>query len=82
MDQRPPTALPGARSAVPDWRHARCAAEWEDPEDWFPFPTDDFAHAALVCAGCPLRRDCEAFGRVHRMSGVWGGVRLENGRGR
>ncbi|MEP9394478.1 WhiB family transcriptional regulator [Gordonia sp. VNQ95] len=88
MDQRPPTVLPptdllGAHHpGDPDWRRARCAAAWEDPEDWFPFPTDDFTHAAQVCAGCPIRPDCEAHGRAHRMSGVWGGVRLENGRQR
>ncbi|MFT4126783.1 MAG: WhiB family transcriptional regulator [Gordonia sp. (in: high G+C Gram-positive bacteria)] len=59
---------------------AACAAAGQDPEDWFPFPTDDYSHAAAVCAGCPIREACGAWGRANRMSGVWGGLRLENGR--
>ncbi|MFW0793364.1 WhiB family transcriptional regulator [Gordonia sp. CPCC 205515] len=63
-----------------NWRRALCAADGENPEDWFPFPTEDFVHAAAVCALCPIRVDCERWGRAHRMSGVWGGVRLVDGR--
>ncbi|WHU46771.1 WhiB family transcriptional regulator [Gordonia sp. L191] len=65
-----------------DWAAAACAAVGENPEDWFPFPTDDYSHAASVCAVCPIRAGCEQWGRRNRMSGVWGGVRLENGRER
>lgn len=63
-----------------DWTQALCADSDENPEDWFPFPADDFAHAADVCARCPIRIDCERWGRTNRMTGVWGGVRLVNGR--
>lgn len=63
-----------------DWRLAACAAPDENPEDWFPFPTEDFEHAAAVCAECPISAECERYGRTNRMSGVWGGVRLVGGR--
>ncbi|MGV9714291.1 WhiB family transcriptional regulator [Gordonia sp. NPDC003424] len=61
---------------------AACAGPAEDPEDWFPFPTEDFGHAAAVCAACPIRAACERWGRDNRMTGVWGGVRLVDGRAR
>lgn len=63
-----------------DWRQARCAVAGENPEDWFPFPTDDFSHAADVCARCPIRLPCVEFGVANRCSGVWGGHRLDGGR--
>ncbi|WLP92850.1 WhiB family transcriptional regulator [Gordonia sp. NB41Y] len=63
-----------------DWTQARCAAPGENPDDWFPFPTDDSGYAERVCASCPIHEECLAWGRSNRMTGIWGGVRLQNGR--
>lgn len=62
----------------PDWTGARCAGD--DAEHWFPFPTEPFDHAASVCAGCPLRGRCRAFAEANGETGVWGGIRYNNGR--
>lgn len=81
-----PLPLPLTALLVPspdaDWTQARCAAPEEDPEAWFPFPTEDYSHAMSVCAVCPVRAQCADFGRINRMTGVWGGVLMETGRTR
>lgn len=61
-----------------DWKGARCAGD--DAEQWFPFPSEPFDHAAAVCAGCPIRMECRDFAELNGMTGVWGGVRYTDGR--
>lgn len=63
------------------WRDAACRAD-PNPESWFPYPTDDFAHARAVCAGCPIRLHCAHFAVATGQSGVWGGTEFDRGRPR
>ncbi len=65
-----------AGSLAPTWAGALCAEPGQDPEDWHPFPTQDYSHARAVCSECPLRRACLEFGRRNKLPGVWGGERL------
>jgi hypothetical protein len=71
-----------------DWRDDALCATDDNPDRWFPDPSDEYAirDAAAVCAGCPARQACAetavANGEEH---GIWGGVwatRLTNPRGR
>lgn len=52
-----------------------------DPEMWFPDPTsaDDRERARAVCALCPVRDECENFGRDNRLTGIWGRLRPDPG---
>jgi hypothetical protein len=33
-----------------------------------------------LCSGCPMARQCFAFGVSHKEWGVWGGIYIENGK--
>lgn len=48
-----------ARPAVDTW-HNRAACRFEDPEAWFPLPSQDNQDAKNICLGCPVRYDCGA----------------------
>lgn len=40
-------------------------------------------HAAQTfCAGCPVQKECGAFGDLHQHIGTWGGVHRRRERGR
>lgn len=67
--------LPGADI---DWKRAACRAD-ADPDAWFPFPAQEFEHAAKVCARCPLLDECGAFAAKVGESGVWGGHEYHHG---
>lgn len=66
-------------SLEPDWQRAACR-DAANPEEWFPFPSEDFAHARSVCAACPIRLRCLAFAESTEQTGVWGGVEFDRGR--
>lgn len=57
----------------PEW-HERAACRGMDPAMFFPERSNpELMRAALrVCAGCPVRAECEVAGRDHHQ-GVWGG---------
>jgi WhiB family redox-sensing transcriptional regulator len=63
-----------------DWMaYAVCASV--DPDLWFPEHgrTDISRKARRICADCPVRAECEAFGQSERW-GIWGGVSSESRR--
>ena len=49
-------------------------------EAWFPYPSEDFAYAREICAGCPLRQACTDFATRTGQSGVWGGREFDRGK--
>jgi WhiB family redox-sensing transcriptional regulator len=59
----------------PEW-HARAACRNTSPASFFAdgraAPT--IARAKAVCAGCPVRAECEACGFAGDETGVWGGL--------
>ncbi|WP_228819261.1 WhiB family transcriptional regulator [Nocardia transvalensis] len=67
-------------SAARDYDQRRPACTGDDPELWFPYPSQDFAYARMVCGMCPLRLDCREFARRTHQTGVWGGVEFDRGR--
>lgn len=59
------------------WQEAAACATAPNPEDWFPAPRtppSDLRAPLRVCAGCPVRRSCLAFGLLNGEAGLWGGV--------
>ncbi len=46
-----------AAPAVDTWRN-RAACRFEDPEAWFPLPSQDNQDAKDTCLGCPVRYEC------------------------
>ncbi|MGV0738202.1 WhiB family transcriptional regulator [Mycobacterium syngnathidarum] len=63
---------------------ARAACRDEDPELFFPDPSDERtrARAQIICATCPVRRPClNAANAAHEKWGIWGGFE-RNDRGR
>jgi WhiB family redox-sensing transcriptional regulator len=54
----------------------------EDPDLFFPYPTDGagIAAAKAVCGLCPLQRPCLAWALQHGDDGVWGGLTAEERR--
>lgn len=65
-----------ALPAVDTWRN-RAACRFEDPESWFPLPTQDATEAVDVCLDCPVRKDCAtAANERGESAGIWGGFRL------
>jgi Transcription factor WhiB len=67
--------LPVSR-APQEWK-ARAACVGCPPQ-WFDADTDeDAARALVVCAGCPVTRECFLAAAIdHVTCGVWGGVDL------
>jgi WhiB family redox-sensing transcriptional regulator len=47
-----------------------------DPELWFPEQGGSGATAKLICAKCPVRRECldYALAEPEPLMGVWGGL--------
>jgi WhiB family transcriptional regulator, redox-sensing transcriptional regulator len=68
-------------------RNCRSAAACRsaDPELFFPIsafgqPLKQVAEAKAICACCPVRRQCLAFGlRTWQVHGIWGGMTAEEG---
>ena len=60
-------------------RLARCGG---DEPDRFVAPASkaQVAAAVAVCSGCPVRADCRDYARSAKVSGVWGGEHLRDGR--
>jgi len=62
-----------------DWRQL-AACRHADPELFFPVSAsgpsvDQITQAKAICAGCPVRRHCQAFAVHTRQDhGVWGGT--------
>jgi WhiB family redox-sensing transcriptional regulator len=61
-----------------NWRLA-AACRWTDPDLFFPLSEsgkslDQIAEAKVVCAGCPVRRECLEFALRTRLQGIWGGL--------
>jgi|SRR6056300_240857 len=58
---------------APNWDDAKCVGR----EDLFitekPRPSV-VAEAKAMCAGCPVRKQCKAWGLAHEEFGVWGGL--------
>ena len=54
----------------------------QDPDAWHPDPVVSISRdkAAAMCAGCEVQADCYLAGVNQHETGVWGGVRLINGR--
>lgn len=67
---------------VDSWRWTGTAACADsDPDEWFPHPTDDVSHLAVICAACPVKRECLSMALMHDEWGYWGGTtREERGR--
>jgi WhiB family transcriptional regulator, redox-sensing transcriptional regulator len=65
-----------------DWR-LLAACRHADPELFFPVSgsgpsLDQVTQAKVICAGCPVRRQCLAFALDTRQDhGVWGGMSEE-----
>jgi WhiB family transcriptional regulator, redox-sensing transcriptional regulator len=72
------------RDASPDWqKDAACAGMDESTAELTFFPTDTEKLRERrwepICADCPVRAQCEAYGRQTLSYGVWGGVLLYEG---
>jgi WhiB family redox-sensing transcriptional regulator len=69
-----------------DWvAHGACRDQPPELFDEFPrvpalFDFERVTDAVQVCAGCPVRAECLAFGVIHKISGVHGGHLLIAGR--
>lgn len=50
----------------------------EDPDAWFPFPSDTkdtYAEQIKACYRCPLLFDCARYAIAHpEVQGIWGGL--------
>jgi WhiB family transcriptional regulator, redox-sensing transcriptional regulator len=60
------------------WRLA-AACRSADPELFFPLSgsgkaLEQIAEAKVICAGCPVRRQCLEFALRTRPHGIWGGL--------
>jgi hypothetical protein len=64
-------------------RHARCADDGTDPDQWFPLSADpgrarqEAAAAIAICTACPVRSHCLTLSLRHwdiGQHGVWGGL--------
>ena len=60
------------------WRQA-AACRSADPELFFPLSgsgkaLEQIAEAKVICAGCPVRRQCLEFAARTRPHGIWGGL--------
>ena len=70
---RAATARPRRRPAG-GWLE-QVACRDEDPELFFPLPSEDEAPALAICTRCPVREDCQAMALAFdERYGVWGGV--------
>jgi len=69
-------------AAERDWRSA-AACRSADPELFFPISAfgqalEQVAQAKVICARCPVRRECLAFAlRTRQAHGIWGGMTEE-----
>jgi len=73
---------PTRRIAGEDWRSA-AACRFADPDLFFPVSDagkslEQVTEARMICAGCPVRRECLAFAlRTQQAYGIWGGTTEE-----
>lgn len=67
----PTEAFIRALLARPAW-HADAACRGRSDVSWFPGRGEDVAPAVAVCAGCPVREQCQRAGEGE--TGVWGGL--------
>jgi hypothetical protein len=51
---------------------ARCRDA--NPALFFPSRGGSSRPAASLCAGCPVRADCQSYADAHRLPGVWAGT--------
>lgn len=69
-------SAPDSPAPADRWRdHAACRAE--DPERFFPDPTDaiGIAYAKSICGGCRVTQECAAWAFANRVDhGIWGGL--------
>jgi hypothetical protein len=63
----------------PGTRIDRACAD-TDPEVFFPETARGIPAAQAICARCPIRDACLAFGKATKQWGVWGGQELERGK--
>ena len=57
----------------PDW-HARAACRDHGPDLFFAGDDASNRQAKEICAGCPVRRQCEAAVPRTGSPGIWGGL--------
>lgn len=65
------------RRLASGWQDNAVCATAPDPEAWFPAPRTppaDLLKPLSVCATCPVRRVCLAYGLLNGESGLWGGI--------
>ena len=84
-----PRPLSAETVTMPGWDWLQLAAcRHADPELFFPLSAsgpflDQITQAKVICAGCPVRRQCLAFALGTRQDhGVWGGMSEEERRPR
>lgn len=71
--------MPANARPASDWRAASACLR-TDPELFFPISTSgraiiQIASAKVICARCPVRRQCLEFARAHEpVYGIWGGT--------
>lgn len=66
-----------ARRIASGWHDSAPCAQAAIPDAWFPDPATpkaDLAAPLAVCATCPVRRSCLAFGLLGADTGLWGGL--------
>ena len=61
------------------WGQAECRGDPE-PDRWFPFPSEGYDYATDVCNRCPIVASCREFASATGQTGIWGGVKFEQGR--
>lgn len=71
----------------PDWQHEAACRDDPEPDLWFPVGTEGPARvqarqAKTICAGCPVREQCLAYGLglpASQQTGIWGGYWFDVG---
>jgi WhiB family redox-sensing transcriptional regulator len=63
------------RHGVPEAWKLDAACRGSDVSLFFPLKGEDSRPAQRVCAGCPVRAECESYaGSLWITAGVWGGL--------
>ncbi|MGI5252792.1 WhiB family transcriptional regulator [Actinacidiphila glaucinigra] len=66
-----------------DWREQATCRGHEDPDLWFPNPTDYARQRAaiVICRTCPVQAACDQWADDNRIpDGIWGGRSVEDRR--
>jgi WhiB family transcriptional regulator, redox-sensing transcriptional regulator len=72
-----------ATGSTANWRSAGACLS-ADPDLFFPISSAgpgerQIAQAKMICAGCPVRRECLDFALAHDQAyGIWGGATPED----